>query len=237
MKYLPLLLLLLALPAAAQDTDDTPQWPRPVQAAAADGLALSGDFYLQNPDGPTALLLHQLYTTRRSWAPLLPHLLASGYNVLVVDLRGYGATRGAINWARATDDVQTWLDWLRLEAGVNGGRIVIIGSSMGANLAAVGCWRDGRCAAAVALSPGWAYFGVSVGPVVEDPAMPPLLVVYALRDAWPARGVPRMIEAAGEGPLTVQTYPGNRHGMSLLTAEAETLVPLLLEWLGEQLAR
>ena len=199
-----------------------------VTIQAADGLMLKGDFYLVDPTRPTVFLLHELYARRSSWNVILEPLLRSGYNVLAVDVRGHGATRGGINWYRALDDVALWFTWLREVAGVRPDAISTMGSSMGSTLAIIGCANDAACRTAIAISPGWSYYGFSLESSV---AARPILVVYAERDHWPRLGVPQMV-AAAPNTLTVHSYPGNAHGMNLVRAELETITPLMLDWLA-----
>lgn len=234
-RTLPLViaLLLIATSTAQEVTPEAtleplPIAPRVVMAEAEDGLTLVGDFYLADPTRPTLLLLHELYTTRASWEPLLLPLLAGGYNVLAVDVRGYGATGGGINWGLALGDVATWMTWLREVGGVRPDAITTMGSSMGSTLAIAGCAQDGLCRGAVAISPGWNYYGISLA---EHIAAKPVLVIYAERDRWPALGIGDM-RAAAPDTLVEHIYEGNSHGMNLIRAEVETFVPVLLEWLA-----
>lgn len=221
------------LPTATGDASPVPDWPLVVTAFAGDELPLVGAFYPADPARPTILLLHQLYTDRTSWAPLIDPLLFAGYNVLAVDLRGYGETGGAIDWQQAVDDVAAWVEWLHTESGVSNPAAAMIGSSMGSSLALAGCANAPDCPTAIAISPGWAYQGLEVGDALASGMGDrPVLLVYALRDAWPARGVPRLVDAA-TNPVTVLEYPGNAHGMDLLEAQAETLIPQIVEWLGQ----
>ncbi len=208
--------------------------PRQVRATAADGQRLAGEFYLVDPARPTVLLLHQLYTNRSSWGPLVEPLLGGGYNLLLVDLRGHGQTGGAINWVKARDlDIPAWLAWLSAEGGVRSGSVSMLGSSMGSVLALSGCAMHGdRCPTAIAISPGWDYYGISVAPAVQAPGDPRrYAVIYAENDRWPALGVPRMVEEAGPR-LETLVYPRNAHGMNLLSAERDTALPFILNWLA-----
>jgi pimeloyl-ACP methyl ester carboxylesterase len=199
----------------------------PLAVKAEDGLTLIGEYYLIDVARPTVLLLHQLYTDRASWQPVIPYLLAGGYNALAVDERGAGATGGLVNWDKAVSDVQVWIDLLRAH---NAGAIVTMGSSMGSSLALIGCGHDPGCAGAIAISPGWDYYGLVVyDTFVTDLAQRPALIVYAQGDPWPSRGVPLMVEVA-TGPVQAQGYLGNAHGMDLFTTE-DTLIPLILDWL------
>jgi pimeloyl-ACP methyl ester carboxylesterase len=238
-------LFLLALPIFAQDDApaDVPT-PEPlptaqvdpvrVVAQAEDGLPLRGDLYIVDPNRPTVLLLHQLYTTRRSWADTIPFLLGAHYNVLAVDLRGYGITGGRLNWQAAIGDVQTWLNWLRLEGGVRGDAISIMGSSMGSALAVRGCAQDIACRTAIAISPGREYYGVNIlEALAEGMAGRRTLIIYAERDRYPALGMPDIIEAAPEGTLEIIIQMGNTHGMALLQRDADTLYRAILGWLAQ----
>lgn len=235
-RLLMLLLVTCAIiaPVQAQDATPTPDAPagQPVTIEAGDGLALYGVYHVPPGAGqtPALLLLHQLYTTSRSWNTVVGSLLASGYRVLAVDLRGYGVTRGGINWARAQDDTLRWLAWLANQPGVNSAAIFTMGSSMGANLAIAGCAAADRCAGAVALSPGLNYFGVRTRAALTEA---PVLVVYADRDSIPGRDVPRMVEIAAEAEntdLTAIAYAGRAHGVALFSAYDDVLGHIL-DWL------
>jgi pimeloyl-ACP methyl ester carboxylesterase len=215
----------------AQAQDNTlPPLPEAqlITIEAADGLMLKGDFYFVDPARPTVFLLHELYARRSSWNVILEPLLRNGYNVLAVDVRGHGATRGGVNWHRAIEDVALWFTWLRETAAVRPDAISTMGSSMGSTLAIIGCANDAACRTAIAISPGWAYYNFSLEGSIS---VRPILVVYSERDYYPRHGVPQMVAAAPD-TLTVHTYPGNAHGMNLVRAQVDTFTPLMLEWLA-----
>lgn len=227
-KLLLILILCVGIVGGIQAQDDAIE-PVLVTVDAEDGLTLRGAYFdASGGDGPAVLLLHQLYTTRHSWNPLIQSLMESGYKVLAVDLRGYGRTRGAISWDKAQSDTLIWADWLDSQAGVQS--VALVGSSMGANLALNGCAAYDACKGVVALSPGLNYFGVRTAEAIA--ADFPALLVYADRDRYPAHDVPQMVEAGGSG-LTVKTYEGRDHGIDLLKAH-EDLYALVIEWLNEQ---
>jgi pimeloyl-ACP methyl ester carboxylesterase len=204
--------------------------PVAVETIASDGLHLRGDFYLLGQSQPTILLLHEMYTDHSSWNSVIPALTDAGYNVLAVDLRGYGVTGGTINWPLAITDVQVWFDWLRFDARVRENRISIMGSSMGANLALIGCANASACQTAVAISPGWEYYGIYVDEAVRSGR--PALIVFSTQDRWPAEGVPLMRQTAPD-TLVFQEYPGNQHGIGLFTTQGETLIPLIVAWFAQ----
>ena len=199
---------------------------------AADGLTLYGEFFrAQQGDGRVVLLLHELYTTRGSWYPYIEALRAAGYHVLAVDLRGFGDTRGRLNWRRALEDTQRWLEWLYLEAGIRGDAVFLVGSSMGSSLALVGCAEAPACAGSVAISPGRSYFGVSTDDAISSGT--PALLVYADRDLYPRRAIPYMQGQAGFNGEVI-TYSGRAHGMLLLASE-EDLLPQIIAWMNARL--
>ncbi len=213
----------------------TPASPMPlvymmtVTTTATDRKTLVGDLYLLDTARPTVLLLHQLYTDRHSWEPeVIPALLTAGYNALAVDVRGHGQTGGFVDWDKAIQDTQVWLDWLRAN---NLGAVVTMGSSMGSSLALVGCGNDPLCLGAIAISPGWNYFEVSVEETFASLLdTRPALIVYARNDYWPSVGVPLMQKAAS-GDVQVITLSGNAHGMDLFSSD-DTPMPQIVAWLA-----
>jgi len=236
-----LTLILLCLPTIrAQEptpspttADTIPVTPTPaisyqtVTITAADGQRLVGDFYYVEATNPTILMLHQLYTDRVSWSSYAALFQSSNVNALVVDLRGHGATAGDIDWGKAVDDVHLWLEWLRTEGGVNPLKITVMGSSIGANLAVAGCGVDAGCQGAIAISPGWNYYGVNIA---DGLTTQPTLIIYAERDRWPALGMPR-IRAASDDGTHIVAYPGNAHGMNLLVDEMPDALPIIAGWI------
>ncbi len=206
--------------------------PERVQVSAADGLTLYADYYEPLDSGATGvLLLHQLYTDRTSWTPLATELHAQGYAVLAPDLRGYGTTQGAIDWTEAQRDTRIWLDWLRAQPEVSGGRAAIVGSSMGANLAVIGCSDEGAsCATAVAISPGLNYFGYTPLEPALDAASQPYLFITSQRDAYPARAAREL--GAAYPAIEVVWLAGNGHGITLLD---EATTGEVVGWLNAHL--
>lgn len=232
-----LILLTLALPLAAQEVDDAEATAEPdeapastiVEIEAADGATLYGEYFAGG--ARKVLLLHQMYADRTSWTPLIYPLLDTGYSVLAVDLRGLGDSRRAgINWHKAQDDTQQWIDWL---AGDD--PVLLVGSSIGSSLALMGCADAPNCAGAVAISPGMRYYGVNVEAAVSSGK--PVLIVYAEYDRFPRRDVPLMLSAAeandAAAAVNVITIPGRAHGMAMFDADAdEDLTVAIIGWLA-----
>jgi undecaprenyl-diphosphatase len=215
-----ILLLTFITPSSAQDATPEPaptatsapaQIPtNAVEIPAADGQTLRGTYFAPHGEAPAVLLVHQLYTTQSSWNFLVTPLTEAGFNVLTIDLRGYGQTRGRINWQAAREDIVKWAAWLDEQSGVQS--VSMIGSSMGAVLAMDGCFSYEPCTRVVALSPALSYYGVYIEDALAGDL--PVMAVYADRDRYPARDMPEIVELAGDD-LTVFTYAGRTHGIDL----------------------
>jgi 3-oxoadipate enol-lactonase len=86
-------------------------------------------FDLAGPDGaPVVCLLHSLAADGGMWAEQLPPLLAGGYRVLRLDMRGHGGSdpvAGDYTMAGLADDVALALDYLEIP------RVHLVGLSIG----------------------------------------------------------------------------------------------------------
>jgi predicted acyl esterase len=239
MKSIASLLLLvfslLALRVVGQETA-TPTPPTMetilVQIEAVDGLLLFGEISRPNLDGqtPAVLALHQNNSARQSWQPIIPTLLNGGYAVLAVDMRGFGETGGARDFAAGQADVQHWLDWMRVQPYILPDSISIIGASIGANLALIGCAADPSCVAAIALSPGLNYFGVEPqNAVTEGFLNRSVFLVGAQSDPESAEAI-RTLFWYSTGNARAQLYPGSAHGTDLFAVDVH-LVEYTLDFL------
>jgi pimeloyl-ACP methyl ester carboxylesterase len=76
----------------------------------------------------TVLLLHGATLDHRAWSPQI-EALQDRFRLVVPDLRGHGESTGSFDFAAAVDDVLALLDQLAA------GRVVLVGLSLGGNLA------------------------------------------------------------------------------------------------------
>jgi dienelactone hydrolase len=125
--------------------------PADMALTSADGYALKGTLTLPAAKGkvPVVILAHQFGADRTGWAPLAERLAARGIGTLALDLRGHGTS----NWKNGVDvsisadfmasaktvgfdqipaDLAQAAAWLRKQPGVDGRRIGLAGSSVGA---------------------------------------------------------------------------------------------------------
>jgi dienelactone hydrolase len=149
MRQLSLLFPLasLALFAAPATTPTSTE----MALTSADGFALKGTLTLPAAKGKVAvvILAHQFRTDRSGWAPLAERLAARGIGTLALDLRGhgastlkggavvsvtedFGASAKAVGFDKIPADLILAAAWLRKQPGVDGRRIGLAGSSVGA---------------------------------------------------------------------------------------------------------
>lgn len=235
-----LLMIFCLVPGLAQDAPVSE--PEAAEVEAADGLVLKGDLYrpenIPEEGARTLLLLHQNRSSRQGYKTVIPQFVAEGYIVLVVDLRGHGATGSKSDWFAAQTDTQTWLSWLRQQEGVRDNAIAIIGASIGSNLAILGCAEDAQCVTTVALSPGLDYFGVKPqAALVEGLADRSALLIAAQRDS-PSDDAIRSMFAAATGKVAAQMFTGGTHGTGFFSTrvEREAAMGLILAWLEQEFA-
>jgi pimeloyl-ACP methyl ester carboxylesterase len=219
--------------AAVQRESSTPVPSQLISIPMADGLEIKGDFYTA-PEGelaPAALLLHQNNGSGVGWIPFAVPLAAQGYNVLAIDMRGHGLTGGRRNWGLAESDAAALMDWLREQPTVDPDRVAIVGASIGANLALRVCSEDADCHAAIALSPGLNYFGISTRTAVEAMEDKSILLVASQLDAQSGDATKSLTSFTPSSVNVLTRIYGSvpSHGVAMFGQD--DLIPLMLGWL------
>ncbi len=207
--------------------------PLDVEFPAPDGLTLHGWFYPQAQSAPGVLLLHMLGGAKEDWEGVAAVLQAGGFVVLAVDQRGHGETGGAADWALARQDTLAMLAYLRAQRNVDPARVGIVGASIGANLALNACAEDAQCRAAVLLSPGLDYRGVTTEDAIVALGDRPVLLVASEDDSYSAQTV-RALDGLAEGDRQLQMYQNAGHGTRMFSAEPG-LTDLITGWLKARL--
>ena len=215
----------------------TPMGSTPVAVSvnAPDGLALQGVFYppIGQTPAPGLLLLHMLGRQKEDWGELAARLQQLGYGVLAVDMRGHGATGGAVDWTAAEADVPVMLEFLRGLPGIDPERIGGIGASIGANLILRGCAADGGCRTVILLSPGLDYRGVTTEDAMIQLGMVPIMFAASSEDEYAASSSTRL-DSLAIGDHNLIMYDGAGHGTNMLSAGVG-LADRIVEWLARYL--
>jgi pimeloyl-ACP methyl ester carboxylesterase len=114
---------------------------------------------------PAVLLLHGYGEDRSVWKNFSRQLLDGGWAVMALDLRGHGESRvknkvpiqASADWRtnphEFPQDLDPALDWLKSRPRIDGRKIVVIGSDVGANLALIASGRFPEVRTAVAIAP------------------------------------------------------------------------------------
>ena len=129
-----------------------------------DGLDIVGLYYL-GPSSKGTLLLHMMPATKESWEEFAVKLQAEGYQVLAIDLRGHGESSGGPEGFRNFSDVDHQKSMFDIDAGIEflekkgaaRNNLVLIGASIGANLALWSLTENKEIKMPVLLSPGLDY--------------------------------------------------------------------------------
>ena len=145
-----------------------------VRPTTSDGLELSA-WYVPAPEaGATVLVAPGNGGNRAGRAELGRVLVDAGYGVLLLDYRGYGGNPGSPSEEGLARDVRAARDFLLGDAGVPEDRLLYLGESLGAAVAAE-LAAEHRPAGLLLRSPftsladaGRAAYGVPVGWLLRD---------------------------------------------------------------------
>jgi pimeloyl-ACP methyl ester carboxylesterase len=133
-------------------------------------------------DGPLVVCLHGMGDLRSVYRFMTPALVAAGYRVATMDLRGHGDSDDGFE---TYDDVAAAEDALALIAELDGGPALLVGNSMGAAAAVIATAAEPTKVAGLAL----------LGPFVRGPKVNPLLALAV-----------RVLLAKPWGPAAWQAY-------------------------------
>jgi hypothetical protein len=219
---------------------------------AADGSRLHG-WWLPAKGAAlgSVLHLHGNAANVSNHLPLVAWLPAAGFNVLMLDYRGFGRSQGRPTLDGVVDDAAAALAYLRSRPGVDGGRLVVLGQSLGGATALRLLARDSEGVRLAVIEAAFAsYRGIArdaaeqsvvLAPLVPiaAPALPPakhdpvvalasvrvpLLIVHGTADeVIPFRHGEQLAAAAPPGTQFIRV-DGARHMESLTRADVQRRV-------------
>ncbi|MBX3063769.1 MAG: alpha/beta fold hydrolase [Anaerolineae bacterium] len=230
-----MILLMVGFATSSSITRAQPDSAQAVNIEGADSLIIKGYYFA--PSGttpaPAILLLHQNGSSKREWNEVAKVLAENGYATLAVDQRGFGETKGKVDWKLAEQDVTLMFAWLRAQEGIDPERVAVMGGSIGSNMALRGCAADDGCKAVIALSPGLNYFGVTTGDLVDTFGLKDkaVFLVAAQRDHPAIDSVRSLTSQWKSGNLTVRLYDSSYHGVSMINLHKD-LLPMIIDWLA-----
>lgn len=230
------LLALLARPAAAAPPAPSCR-TETVAFKTADGWTLAGTYCKPKKNKPVAVLAHGLASGKGEWDKFSPELWRLGWGTLALDLRGHaGSTAGPAGpadaamvdavdgWPQARLDLEAAAAFLKDKKKIRASRVVLIGASLGANLAAQAAGRISP-RATVLLSPGRGYRGV----LLPEALGPKFLAGASPSDPY-AHQTLVGLAARQDGAALLSASAG--HGVQMLDDPA--FLKALLGWLQKK---
>lgn len=221
-----------------------------VTLTTADGVMIIGDYV--EPTAPTgwAVLLHMMPADRHSYDRFSTALEARGVASLSIDLRGHGestqtAEGRALDYRQFTDadhqgsreDVKAAFEFLRAK-GAQLEHTIIVGASIGANLALDALVENPQIRGAVLLSPGLDYRGITTDTLVQKiPASSALYLAASHEDEYSfatIRELAKIFRAQFQKfDLTVKELIEAKHGTAMFEREPEFMAEIV-QWVVEK---
>jgi fermentation-respiration switch protein FrsA (DUF1100 family) len=199
----------------------------------------------------SVLHLHGNAANVSNHLPLVAWLPAAGFNVLMLDYRGFGRSEGRPTLDGVVDDAAAALAYLRSRPGVDGGRLIVLGQSLGGATALRLLARDAEGVRLAVIEAAFAsYRGIARDAAIQSvvlaplapiatPMLPgaqadpvaalgalrvPLLLVHGTADeVIPFRHGERLAAAAPPGTVFIRV-DGARHMESLTRADVQRRV-------------
>jgi len=211
-----------------------------------DSVEIIGSFWMPDREhAPALILLHMLGRDRSTWDDFAEKLVNQGYAVVSIDFRGHGESTKqgdkTLNYKEFSDDdfrkmtldVQPVLDFLRNDRRIDSTRIVIIGASIGANVAIHVGANDPVVRAVVLLSPGKSYHGVGAESAMLDYGKRAVLIAASEEDKYAAQSS-RDLKELAQGTSWLIMLKNVGHGTNMLIQDP-ALEDEIMSWLEVQL--
>ena len=142
-----------------------------------DNIKIAANLYgVNNPTG-WCVLAHMMPATKKSWQDFAQELQRQNYESLAIDLRGHGESDGGSSGyldfsdeehQKSILDLSAAVDYLLKERKAPPDKIILIGASIGANLALQYIKEYPEFKVAVLFSPGLNYKGIETAPLVKN---------------------------------------------------------------------
>jgi alpha-beta hydrolase superfamily lysophospholipase len=182
----------------------------------ADGMKLAYTFHQGGLGRPSVIFLHMAGRDRHDFDALAESMNKLGYSTLQIDLRGHGnntqAQLGQDDWQKMTLDVNAAKAFIKRQ-GLNSTRLVLVGASIGANIAIDYAAKDRSVIGLALLSPGSNYHGFAPDAAITTLTIP-IFIAASDNDeqSWNASQ-----RYALETTAQFQAYSDAGHGTQMLT--------------------
>ncbi len=192
-----------------------------------DGWSIVGNHRSGNMSRPCVLFLHGMNEDRKAWSGLELEISDKGLATLSVDLRGHGesiyhngekktvSSFSEADFSYMIRDVHGWTDAVK-NTGYPG--VIIVGASIGANLALVESDSNWFVKALALLSPGKDYHGITTTGPVDNYGNRPILLSAAYGD-YAYQPTKNIEDGLSQHQVTSYYFDGDEHGTNLLRYE------------------
>ncbi len=202
-----------------------------------DGVSIMANYW--NSGREAVLLLHMMPSTKESWNGFAKSLFSEGFSVLAIDLRGHGESTeskdGSLDFTRFSDE-EHHLSSLDVEAAVkflkadNKSVRIIVGASIGANLALEHQANSIDIVKSVLLSAGLDYRGIKAEPYVSSlDASQGVLFVAGSGDGATETDARTLAKIIGDNAEVIILETSN-HGTNLFKADT-SLMQEIIGWI------
>lgn len=212
-----------------------------VSLTTEDGVVIIGVFSAAPRARRGALLLHMMPATKESYALFQRRLAAAGIPSLAIDFRGHGKSGGGPEGYRSFSDAQHQESLMDVDAsakflssrGIENNSLVLIGASIGANLALQYAAAHPDIPAVVALSPGMNYRGVLTTPAVKGITRAQRAYLAASRDDPESDAAVEKLAEISLAKTSVKHFDRAGHGTAMFEREPG-FMDELIAWIMKQ---
>lgn len=203
-------------------TISTPASAGRVSIATPDGTTLSADQRGSGEHG--VVLVHAFHGERASWGDLPEVLQQQGANVVSIDLRGHGASRGEPTPDGMITDVKAAATYLTKRGAKT---VTVMGVGLGGNLAFRAAAEVDAIADVVMISPRLDANGVKLSPGLKGFGRKPLLLVTGNDDQLSIKAANMLSDRIVSATVEVLSASGS--GTKLLNRDS-AIQGMLVSW-------
>lgn len=234
---LPFLLLGAGCVSSQTNQIDQNNMSQRIVLKTTDGLEIVGT-YRKTGQSKIAILLHMMPATKESWDLFAQKLAEAGYASVAIDERGHGESTigGKLNYKQFSDeeqqakrlDVEAAIAFAQ-EQGFVEEEMVVIGASIGANLAIGALIEHPGISTAIALSPGLDYHGVLTASFINQLSPSQRVILVASDDdAYSFQSVRALHQANSQQTVLIERS-GIGHGTTMLKKDGALVSQLLMQ--------
>ncbi|HBB56947.1 TPA: hypothetical protein DEW47_02670 [Patescibacteria group bacterium] len=223
--------------------------PIRIKFATNDGMEIVGHYCAQfdrkkedKKDIPSVLFLHMMPATKESWKDFAKKLHHAGFETLAIDMRGHGESGGGPDGYKTFSDEQHQASVYDIggamqfleDRGVSLSNIILVGASIGANLALQFIAEYPEIKTAILLSPGLNYRGVETEKYAKliKPDQNIFLVAGGANDGYSTETTFKLHKIIKTKNKEIKTFQNAGHGTTIFSEEPSFMDDLAL-WLAK----